>query len=227
MSDLTEVIQPKADQLTADDLIAGPKTIVITQVSVVKTPEQPVAISFEGDLGKPWKPCKTMCRVLVQMWGADSSKFIGRSVTLYRDASVKWGGLEVGGIRISHMTHINGSQTMALTVTRGSKKPFTVRPLVIKQEPAPAPKTPAPATGRTFAEFLAEVTTQLAACTAEEQVHAIVQRADVQKAIGMKNNASDKVNALIKGALERVAMPAEEEASQEEDWGAEFDAAAA
>ena len=38
--------------------------------------------------------------------------------------------MEVGGIRISHMTNITDTMTMALTVTRANKKPFIVQPLV-------------------------------------------------------------------------------------------------
>jgi hypothetical protein len=37
--------------------------------------------------------------------------------------------MEVGGIRISHMTHMDGPMTMALTATKGSRKPYTVHPL--------------------------------------------------------------------------------------------------
>ena len=129
MSDMSQVIIPKSDQLNADDLIAGPMTITITQVTIRGGQEQPIAISFEGDNGKPYKACKSMCRVMVTAWGADSKKYTGRSMTLYRDPSVKWGGLEVGGIRISHMSDIKAPLTLALTITRANKKPFTVQPL--------------------------------------------------------------------------------------------------
>jgi hypothetical protein len=63
------------------------------------------------------------------MWGPDAKQYAGRSLTLYRDPSVKWGGMEVGGIRISHMSHIDKAATMALTATRGNRKPYTVKPL--------------------------------------------------------------------------------------------------
>ena len=129
-SDMKQVIAPKSDQLNADDLLAGPITIKITAVNVKGGQEQPVSISYEGDSGKPYKPCKSMCRVLVSAWGADSSVYVGRSLTLYCDPKVKWGGMEVGGIRISHMTNITDTMTMALTVTRANKKPFIVQPLV-------------------------------------------------------------------------------------------------
>jgi hypothetical protein len=122
---------PKTDQANYDDFIGGPRTIVITGVRAnAGSPEQPVSISFEGDAGKPYKPCKSMRRVMVNVWGADASKYIGRSMTLYGDPSVQWGGMAVGGIRISHMSHIDKPQTMALTASKTKRAPFTVQPLV-------------------------------------------------------------------------------------------------
>ena len=135
MSDMSAVIVPKSDQLNADDLIAGPITIKITGVTIKGGTEQPIAISFEGDNGKPYKACKSMCRIMVAAWGPDSKRYAGRSMTLYRDPTVKWAGMEVGGIRISHMSDIEAPLTMALTQTRANRKPFTVKPLT-KQNPA-------------------------------------------------------------------------------------------
>ena len=133
MSDMSEVIVPKVDQLTADHLLAGPKTITITRVDVRPGTEQPVTISYQGGDGLPWKPCKSMARVLVAMWGPDSSAYVGKSVTLFRDPSVTWGGLEVGGVRVSHMSHIDhvppALRSMALTAKKGSKKAFRVQPM--------------------------------------------------------------------------------------------------
>lgn len=130
MADLSQTIVPKSDQLNADDLIAGPKTITITRVSAAaSSADQPVAISYEGDDGKPYKPCKSMRRVLVHLWGRDGAAYAGRRMTLYRDPAVRFGGIEVGGIRISHMSHIDGPKTLALTATRGSRKPYSVQPL--------------------------------------------------------------------------------------------------
>lgn len=126
---MLDTIIPKSDQLNADDLIGRDLTIKITNVAIKGGQEQPIAISFDGDAGKPYKPCKSMCRVMVTAWGADSQKYIGRTMTLYRDPKVAWGGMAVGGIRISHMSDIDSALTMALTVTRANKKPFTVRPI--------------------------------------------------------------------------------------------------
>jgi hypothetical protein len=137
MTDMNSVIVPKSDQINADDLLGGPITVKIAGVKVRPGQEQPVAIAIEGT-PKVYRPCKSMARVLVSAWGPDSSQYLGRSMTLYCDPKVKWGGMEVGGIRISHMTDIDSAITMALTITRANKKPYTVRPLkAATKEPAP------------------------------------------------------------------------------------------
>jgi len=136
MTNMLQTVIPKSDQLNADDLIGGQyKTIKITKVSLLAG-EQPIAINYDGDNGKPWKPCKSMRRVLINVWGGDGNKYIGRSLTLYRDDSVKFGGVDVGGLRISHMSDITEPKTMAITATRANRKPFTVKPLTTQQPKA-------------------------------------------------------------------------------------------
>lgn len=137
MSDIRSTVIPKSDQLNADDLIGGRTlTIKVTKVSLVMG-EQPVVINYEGDEGKPYKPGKSMRRVLIHVWGADGNNFVGKSMTLYADEKVTFGGVAVGGIRISHMSHIDKPITMALTATRAKKAPFTVKPLIVAAEKAP------------------------------------------------------------------------------------------
>jgi hypothetical protein len=140
MNDMSSVIVPKSDQINADDLIAGPMTITITSVAVRGGQEQPVSVSFEGSK-KVFRPCKSMCRVMVNAWGPDANRYVGKSMTLYRDPSVKWGGMDVGGIRISHMTDIERDMVMALTEKKGSRKPFIVKPLVAQPSQEPASNT--------------------------------------------------------------------------------------
>lgn len=143
MVDMTQTIAPKSDQLNADDLIGGPRTITVTRVTGNEgNAEQPVNVFFDNDNGKPFRPCKSMRRVMVKIWGADASKYGGRSMTLYRDPKVKWGGMEVGGIRISHMTGLDKPETMALTETRSARKPYTVKPLEAPQKPVAVPDVP-------------------------------------------------------------------------------------
>lgn len=139
MIDISQTVAPKSDQLNADDLIGGPRTIKITRVSKMSEPDQPIAIYFEGDGGKPYKPGKSMRRVLLRVWGADGTTYAGRRMTLYRDDAVQFGGVAVGGIRISHMSGISSAVTMALTATKARRVPYTVKPLPEERQPEPAP----------------------------------------------------------------------------------------
>ena len=129
MTDMSKVIIAKSDQLNSDDLVGAPITITIRDVKIKDGGEQPVSIFYEGDNNKPYKCCKSMARVMVHAWGADAKNYIGRSMTLYRDPTVKWAGMAVGGIRISHMSHIEHPLTLALQETKGKKVVFKVAPL--------------------------------------------------------------------------------------------------
>jgi hypothetical protein len=142
MNSLLPTIVPKSDQLNADDMIGGPMTIKVTKVSILGDADQPVAVHFEGDSGRPFKPCKSMRRVMVQIWGEDGNAFVGQRMTIYRDDRVTFGKDAVGGIRISHMSGIDREKTLALMVTRGQQKPYTVRPLQADRGEAPAFKLP-------------------------------------------------------------------------------------
>lgn len=126
--DVSETTAPRSDQQNFDDYLAGPKTVTVTEVKKGSA-EQPVEIHLAEFPGRPYKPAKSMRRVLVAAWGSDSSVYAGRQITLYGDPDVRFGGAAVGGIRISHLSHIPGPLTVALTVTRGKRAPFTVQPL--------------------------------------------------------------------------------------------------
>jgi hypothetical protein len=204
MSEITDmglVIIPKSDQINADDLLAGPITITVERVTIRPGTEQPVSIHFAGDGGKPFKPCKSMARVMVHCWGPDASKYVGHSMTLYCDPKVKWGGMAVGGIRISHMTHIDRDVVMALTETKGSRKPFTVKPLVVK-EAATFDKVAAGVSGLTGRiEIANDVTLQ--AITADPAT--VKQRAWLAE---HRPELAERVTAAIEAALARFAPKA-------------------
>ena len=53
-----------------------------------------------------------------------------------------WAGKAVGGIRISHASHIDKPVTMSLALAKGKLAPFTVQPL--PDAPAPQYADPAP-----------------------------------------------------------------------------------
>ena len=137
VSNLRFTVVPKSDQLNAEQLLSGPMTVRVTGVSI-GSDDQPLIVHYEGDAGRPYKPCKTMRKVLLFAWGEDGRAWAGHSMTLYHDPSVKFGGAEVGGVRISHMTGIERAVKLSLTATKGKKALHTVLPL----EAAPAGPTP-------------------------------------------------------------------------------------
>jgi hypothetical protein len=129
---LRATIEPKSDQLNYDDLIAGPLTVRVTGLKAGSA-EQPVIIEIvdvaTGATMRPYKPCKSMRRVLIAAWGDKGKDWIGKSMTLYGEAAVKFGGIEVGGIRISHVSGITEPLTLKLTTTRSKRSDYTVRPI--------------------------------------------------------------------------------------------------
>jgi hypothetical protein len=133
--DLTESIAPRSDQLNADDLISGPITVTIQEV-VKGTAEQPVDVRLVEFPGRAYRPSKSMRRVMVMAWGPEASAYAGRRLTLYRNAEITFGKDKVGGIEISHLSHLSKPLTVALTATRGKRKSFSVAPLAepVKQD---------------------------------------------------------------------------------------------
>lgn len=140
MTDVSKMIEPKSDQLNADDLISGPITATITGVEV-RGGDQPISVHLDA-WHRPWKPCKSMARIMAAVWGRDSSAWVGQGVTLFNDPDVKWAGVAVGGIRLSQMTGINQERRFNQTVSKGKRKPFTVKPLQAAQNPAQQPQQP-------------------------------------------------------------------------------------
>lgn len=130
--DISSSIIPKSDQWNADDLVAGPRTVTVAKVSQ-GSPEQPVNVHIIEDPKRAYRPSKSMRRVLAEVWGTQSDNWVGKSLTLFRNPNIKFGGETVGGIEISHMSHIDKPITVSLSVTRGKRKPFTVKPLQVAQ----------------------------------------------------------------------------------------------
>jgi len=133
--DLTESIAPRSDQVNADDLIGGPATYTIREVRKGAA-EQPFDFMLV-ETDRAYRPSKTMRRLIVAAWGPDANAYTGRRLTLYREPSIMFGGQKVGGIRISHMSHLTGRLTEKFQTTRGKRETFTVDPL--PDAPAPDP----------------------------------------------------------------------------------------
>lgn len=199
--DISATIVPKSDQLNAEDLLVGPKTVTIKGVSRGDA-DQPVNVTLEefGD-GRPFKPCKSMRRVMVSAWGPDASKYHGRRMTLYCDPKVKFGGQEMGGIRISHMSDIAERMTVALTVTRGKRAPFIVDPL-----PAASDAITADQSKRLYALLLE--------CGLGDKDAALawIGQAVGRSVAGLKDLSSDEADQAV-GILENAGQqPGEENA---------------
>ena len=140
VANLRDTIVPKSDQLNAEQLIGKPLTITVTEVRRSVDGDQPLAIHYTGDQGRPYKPCKSMRKVLIFAWGDDGREWVGKSMTLYCDPNVKWGGVKVGGVRISHLSHVESDLALSLTATKGKKEPVIIKRLAVqkpKQQPAP------------------------------------------------------------------------------------------
>ncbi|GLI99168.1 hypothetical protein [Sphingobium sp. BS19] len=133
MVDMAQFVEAKSDQLNADDLIGAPRTITIRRVTG-NDGDQPVSIFYDGDNNKPFKPCKTIRRILMGVWGRYASEYVGKSMTIYRDDSVTFGGLATGGIRISHMSHIEKETVVVVMKSKGKKDGVKILPLIMEQK---------------------------------------------------------------------------------------------
>ncbi len=134
---LREAIKPRSDQLNVEDFIDGERTFQIEHTETYFEKDRvKVKIYFVGGDGRPFKPCVTMIRALVALWGYDENEqatnWVGRWVNLYIDPTVGYGNQKnIGGIRINAVSHINEPLTVKLTVRRNFKQEFTFQPITL------------------------------------------------------------------------------------------------
>lgn len=123
MADVSLAIQPKSDQLNYDDVSGGRELIINIQgVTVHNTDQQQVSI-FYGDDKKTYKPSKGMIRLMADIWGVETDRWLGQSIKLWGDDSVKWAGKEIGGIRIKALTGIpKGGSKIFVTMSRNTRR---------------------------------------------------------------------------------------------------------
>lgn len=137
--DISDTLAPASDQLDAVDLLSGPRTFTIERVSKGNA-EQPVQIHL-ADFPRPWRPGKSMRRVLVACWGPDASRYVGRTVRLFCDPDVIFGKEKVGGTRISHLSDLAEPKQVPLLISRGKSAIFTVEPLPTAEQVAASTST--------------------------------------------------------------------------------------
>lgn len=175
--DISHTLAPTSDQLDAVDLLGGPRTFVIERVDEGSA-EQPVNIHLVG-FSRPWRPGKSMRRVLAACWGTDGSVFAGRKVRLYCDPTVTFGKERTGGTRISHLSHIDRLIEVPLLISRGKSQIYRVEPL------ADEPSVPAGPTAE-----------QVAGCASVDELR------------GMWHAADDEVRALITARVAELSSEA-------------------
>lgn len=121
-------IEKKTDQLNYEDMLGG-VTRIVTIAEVRKgSKEQQYDIAIEGD-DRYWRPPATVLKLLVAAWGDEAAAWVGRHAKLYGDPEVTFGREKVGGIRVSHLSHIDGPVSAMLSETRGKRKRHVAEPL--------------------------------------------------------------------------------------------------
>ena len=125
--DVTDDWAPASEQMDAIDL---PTPRVFTVASVTKNSDKgrPVNVYF-AEFDRPWRPGKSMGRVVRQCWGPKTSAWIGRRIELFCDPEVTYGKDKVGGIRISRLGRIDGPQRVLLLISQGRSSVYNVQPL--------------------------------------------------------------------------------------------------
>jgi hypothetical protein len=198
--DISDTLAPTSDQLDAVDLLGGPRTFTITEVTKGNA-EQPVNIKL-AEFPRVWRPGKSMRRVLAACWGTDASAWAGRRVTLYCDESVRFGNDVVGGTRISHLSNLDKAKKIPLLVTRGKSATFTVQPL---PDAAPDP---------TPADLAAQVAQAIAAATTADEVAMWEGRAQSRNLLDLTPPGADAtLRELIQGRLDTLAARTPEEST--------------
>ena len=139
MLDMTESIAPKSDQLNADDLMTGPRTVTVAEVERrVRRAAASTCTSSSPPAGR-WRrqqdrPPRSRRRVGQETAAPTPASASPSTATRPCASAVR----RSSGIRVSHMSHIGGKQLQSWRspVTRGKKAPYVVQPL--PDEPAPA-----------------------------------------------------------------------------------------
>ena len=116
-TDISETLAPNSDQLDGVDLASGPRIFTVVSVKVTKG-EQPVHVTL-AEFPRVWRPGKNMRRVLGFCWGNEGKHWVGHRVKLYLDPDVKYGGDDVGGVRIAALSHIAKPTDAPIIPSRG------------------------------------------------------------------------------------------------------------
>jgi len=129
--DITQALAPNSDQLDAIELVE-PRTFTIdTGSRIGKRDGKTVAEIRLVELDRVWRPSKGMLDVLAACWSTKGDQWPGKRVTLYNDPDVMFGKDKVGGVRISHLSHIDAARDVQIrgAGATGRKRTWHVEPL--------------------------------------------------------------------------------------------------
>ena len=131
--DIRAATKPKSDQLNYETFLTGPQTFTVSKVTPGDR-DHPVFIHMNECRATPYKPSKGMLKCIAQPdgWGDKSSQWVGKSITLYGDPTVVYGGVEVGGIKVAALSDINGDYETLISARRGVRKPHLIKKIVIQ-----------------------------------------------------------------------------------------------
>ncbi|ROS28883.1 hypothetical protein EDF22_0614 [Rathayibacter sp. PhB127] len=129
--DITQALAPTSDQIDAIELVE-PRTFTIAPGSRLgKRDGKTVAEIRLVEVDRVWRPSKGMLDVLAACWGTKGDQWVGRRVTVYNKPDVMFGPNKVGGIRISHLSNIEGPRDLLIrgAGAAGRKQTWHVDPL--------------------------------------------------------------------------------------------------
>lgn len=134
--DIRAATKPRSDQLNFENFLTGPQTFTVSKVTPGDR-DHPVFIHMNECPATPYKPSKGMLKCIAQPdgWGDKSSQWVGKAITLYGDPTVIYGGVEVGGIKVSALEGIAGDYETLISARRGVRKPHMIKKIEILMYP--------------------------------------------------------------------------------------------
>lgn len=125
---ISKLRQSNSAQINADDIVSAPIDVTITAAEE-GTNEQPLFLHVAELPDKTYRPSLTMIKLIGANWGDETDDWLHKRLRLFRNPKIRFGREEVGGIEVSHMSHIDGPVEVSLLVKKGQRKIFRVDPL--------------------------------------------------------------------------------------------------
>ena len=129
---IVEAVRSSTDSLMVKAYAGCAKTTTILLAAKALPVEPALALAFNKKIQLELEkklPSHFAVKTMNGLGHSAWSQAIGRRLTIYCDPDITFGKDRVGGIRISHVSHIDKPADILLTVSRGRRTTFTVQPL--------------------------------------------------------------------------------------------------